>query len=241
MVDRLKPFFCYFGGKWRAGPKYPKPVHKTIVEPFAGSAGYSMGYPDKNVILYDKDEYIAGLWDYLINVKESEIMSLPIKVDHVDDLTCVQEAKWLIGFWLNKGVASPRKSPSKWMRDKWRSDSFWGEKIRGRIASQVRHITHWEINHSSYENAPGVRATWFVDPPYNNKSGRMYRYSDVDYSHLSEWCFSLNGQVMVCETEGSDWMPFRHFTEAKGLEGKNGKKKIIETIWENGIEIYHEV
>ncbi len=38
MTD-LKPFFCYFGGKWRAAPHYPTPKHAEIVEPFAGAAG----------------------------------------------------------------------------------------------------------------------------------------------------------------------------------------------------------
>jgi len=34
----LRPFWCYFGGKWRAAPHYPAPMHPTIVEPFAGAA-----------------------------------------------------------------------------------------------------------------------------------------------------------------------------------------------------------
>jgi len=33
----LKPFWQYYGGKWRAAPHYPKPRHDTIVEPFAGA------------------------------------------------------------------------------------------------------------------------------------------------------------------------------------------------------------
>ena len=43
-VTRLRPFFCYYGGKWRAAPKYPPPEHDTIVEPFAGAAGYATRY-----------------------------------------------------------------------------------------------------------------------------------------------------------------------------------------------------
>ena len=38
-ATKLKPFFTYYGGKYRAAPKYPEPVHGSIVEPFAGSAG----------------------------------------------------------------------------------------------------------------------------------------------------------------------------------------------------------
>ena len=38
----LKPFWRYYGGKYRAAPAYPPPRLGTIVEPFAGSAGYSL-------------------------------------------------------------------------------------------------------------------------------------------------------------------------------------------------------
>ena len=75
---RLKPFFTYFGGKYRAAPKYPTPEHDVIVEPFAGSAGYAMRHPHHKVILNDLDEKVAGTWEYLINVSEDEILSLPI-------------------------------------------------------------------------------------------------------------------------------------------------------------------
>jgi site-specific DNA-adenine methylase len=54
-LKKLKPFFCYYGGKWRAAPHYPAPEHDRIIEPFAGAAGYSMRYPQKRVALYEKD------------------------------------------------------------------------------------------------------------------------------------------------------------------------------------------
>jgi hypothetical protein len=34
----LRPFWRYYGGKWRAAPRYPRPTHDTIIEPFAGAA-----------------------------------------------------------------------------------------------------------------------------------------------------------------------------------------------------------
>lgn len=70
-MNELKPFFTYFGGKYRLAPKYPKPMYNTIVEPFAGSAGYSLRYPEREVILNDLDPVISGIWEYLINVKEA--------------------------------------------------------------------------------------------------------------------------------------------------------------------------
>ena len=45
-VAGLRPFFGYYGGKWRDAVKhYPEPAFETIIEPFAGSAfvGASFG------------------------------------------------------------------------------------------------------------------------------------------------------------------------------------------------------
>lgn len=56
----VKPFFSYFGGKWTLAPRYPKPEHGTIVEPFAGSAGYAIRYPDREVILVERAPVIEG-------------------------------------------------------------------------------------------------------------------------------------------------------------------------------------
>ena len=117
----LRPFFCYYGGKWRAAKRYPKPIHNHIIEPFAGGAGYSLRYPHLDVTLCDVDPIIYGVWNYLIKSTPEEIRNLPIKVNHVDDFNIPQEAKWLIGFWLNKACVSPRLTPSAWMRQTYRS------------------------------------------------------------------------------------------------------------------------
>jgi hypothetical protein len=63
----LKPFFRYYGGKWRAVHRglYPQPLHRTIVEPFAGSAGYALHYPHHDIVLVERDPCIAGIWRWL--------------------------------------------------------------------------------------------------------------------------------------------------------------------------------
>lgn len=230
----LKPFFTYYGGKYRAAPKYPTPQYDTIIEPFAGAAGYSLRYADRNVVLYDKDPVIAGLWTWLTRVSASEILSLPIKVEHVDSLDVCQEAKWLIGFWLNKGAAAPMKSPSKWMRDGTRPNSYWGETIRQRIASQVNSIRHWRVFNTSYEYVLPERATYFVDPPYQ-EAGKHYRYSasGLDFANLAEWCRTRPGQVIVCENAGAAWLPFQPFAHIKANESRRGGKQSAEVIWLN--------
>jgi hypothetical protein len=126
----LRPFFGYYGGKWRDALKhYPEPLYDTIVEPFAGSAGYALRYASHKIILCEIDPVLAEVWRYLIRVTPADIRAIPdVPIDGtVDDLKIPQEAKWLVGLWLNRGIAQPRVSPSKWMRDGIRPGSFWGK------------------------------------------------------------------------------------------------------------------
>jgi len=230
---RLRPFFGFYGGKWRDSLKhYPAPLHGTIVEPFAGSAGYSVRYASRRVVLCEIDPIIAGVWRYLIRVKPAEILSIPDLApdSSVDDLKVCEEAKWLVGLWLNRGVASPRKRPSKWMRDHIRPGSFWGDRVRGTIASQVASIRHWKIIEASYEDCPDLgTATWFVDPPYE-LAGRHYRFGakGIDYAHLAEWCQSRPGQVVVCENDGASWLPFEPLADVKTTRST---RRSIEVVW----------
>ena len=231
---KLKPFFTYFGGKYRATPYYARPQHRTIIEPFAGSAGYSLNYSGLDVHLYDVDPIIYGVWDYLIRAKPSEILLLPEVIVDVRVLALPQEAKWLIGFWLNKGMVSPCNIPGKWMREDIKLgrtlDSYWGPGLKSRIASQVGHIKHWKISNTPYYEIENRDACWFIDPPYK-RSGSHYRFHDIDYVRLGGFCKSRIGQVQVCEQLGADWLPFEPFRAIKSLEGRNGSKQSVELLY----------
>lgn len=230
----MKPFFTYFGGKYRAAPKYPNPQYETIIEPFAGSAGYSLRYPERKIELYDLDETVIGTWQYLISVSEDEIRSLPVydgTWQSVEDLSIAPEAKWLIGWWLNKGTTRPSKTPSKWVRDANgnNGENYWGEGIRERIASQLSGIRHWKAVHSSYVDIPNSEATWYIDPPY--EVAGKYRIRDVDFKELGSWCQERQGQVMVCENLGATWLPFEPFADVKATHGKVRSGVSKEVLW----------
>ena len=197
---RLRPFFYFYGSKWGAAARYPLPRYDQIIEPFAGGAGYSLNYPQRQVWLNDLDPTLAGLWSYLTRVSREEVLRLPLDFDHVDDLSIPQEARWLIGFWLNKGTTAPRKQPSKWMRSKTRPNTFWGEHARDRIARQVGAIRHWKITEGTYADLPSETASWFIDPPYQKANRRGYKCGSdaIDYGALAEWVMSRRGQVIVC-------------------------------------------
>ena len=233
-MKTIRPFFTFYGGKYRAAPRYPKPKHSRIIEPFAGSAGYSMRYPDLNVTLVDADPVIAGVWDFLIRSTSTEIRALPLMSagQHVDELAVCQEARWFIGFCLNKGRSAPSKTMSAWGCEPRYSQQFWGETIRERAASQVDRIKHWQIIHGDYTAAPDVEATWFIDPPYQ-VMGKHYVHRLVDYEALATWSRSRRGQVTVCENEGATWLPFRPFLTLKANESRTGGKRSKEAIWQN--------
>lgn len=229
---QLRPFFGYFGGKWRDALKhYPSPKFDTIIEPFAGSAGYSLRYYTKKVVLCEADPILAGVWTYLIKVKPSEILAIgDLRSDQsVDSLKVCQEAKWLVGFWLNRGVASPRKKPSKWMREGVRPGSFWGDRVRQTIAKQVNSIRHWKIHQCDYTECPvSIPATWFIDPPYE-VAGQYYRHGSdkIDYVALAAWCRSRPGEVVVCENEGARWLPFKSLANVKTTRANSRSREVL--------------
>jgi hypothetical protein len=234
----LRPFFGFYGGKWRDSLKhYPAPEHRTIVEPFAGSAGYSVRYANRRVILAEADAEIAGVWQFLIRATSAEILAIPDVPPggSVEDLKISAGARSLVGFWLNRAASSPRKKPSKWMREGIRPGSFWGDRVRHTVASQLDSIRHWEVHNCSYDELTiDEPATWFIDPPYE-LAGRHYRHgaSLLDYESLGDWCRSRSGQVIVCENDGADWLPFRELGSVKTTRAASRSK---EVYWLNSFE-----
>lgn len=211
-MPRLRPFFSFYGSKWLLAPHYAQPQHERVIECFAGSAGYATLHSAREVLLVDKDPVICQVWQYLIGVSESEILGLPLRFEHVDELVACQEAKLFLGFWLNAAVAKPCKQPSKWVRwciEHGKRSNYWSEPIRSRVASQLAAIRHWRVLNASYADIPEQRATYFVDPPYQ-EMGRHYRFNQVDFEHLGTWCQdrARDGQVIACEAEGANWLPF---------------------------------
>ena len=228
----MRPFFTFFGGKYRMAPKYPSPRHATIIEPFAGSAGYSVRRNSERVILIEVDPVVAGVWRYLIGVSEAEVLALPdiATGTSIDDYELGWEARNLVGFWMNKAMTHPCLTPSAWLRSGIRPMSNWGPSTRERIASQLVEIRHWEIIEGDYTAAPDIEATWFVDPPYEVRGSR-YRFGAelIDFDALGEWCQSRQGQVIVCENEGATWLPFEPFHDAKTARSNRS----AEVVWTN--------
>jgi hypothetical protein len=96
----------------------------------------------------------------------------------------------------------------------------------------VQHIKHWRMFNVEYERIPcdwGKDVTWYVDPPYQ-KTGHFYKYpsTEIDFAKLGSWCRSREGQVIVCENTGADWLPFRHLANVKAMSSSSA-----QAIWTN--------
>lgn len=229
---RLKPFFSYYGSKWTIIDKYPKPNTDTIIEPFAGSAQYATRYPSKKVILYDLDENIYQIWRYLISVSEKEIMDMNLSFDHIEESKLIQEQKILVGFWIAQGGATPAKTRTKRSIE---NGILWKE----RICSQLKHIRHWEVYNTSYEQIEDHNASWFIDPPYKEKGYRYKKSSkDINYSHLSQWCKERKKEYIVCENNGADWMQFKDLCNLKNMRNVQTREVYCTNIIEKQLYLW---
>lgn len=223
----MRPLFPYYGSKWRDARRYPASHNGTVIEPFAGSAGYSTWYAPSRVLLYDIDPIVYGVWSFLLGSSEINILSLP-DLDEgmsVDDLNVCPEAKWFIGFWLNRGSSQPKKTKTAFSSRTERGQLVWSERARERVASDLKYLRGWSVYNHAYDAAPVYDATYFVDPPYADK-GKYYRYNVVDYTALAKWCRSAPVPMIVCEQEGADWLPFTPLASIKSTKGVSH-----EVVW----------
>ena len=64
--------FSYYGSKSKIVHLYPTPKFDKIIEPFAGSARYSLRFWQKDILLVDKSELVIEVWHYLQNASKNE-------------------------------------------------------------------------------------------------------------------------------------------------------------------------
>lgn len=194
--------FSYFGGKTKLAKYYPDPQYNIIIEPFAGSAQYSL-YGErwkKDVLLYDKNIKIVEIWQYLLNASSKDILELPEPLQKSDirdyQFPC-RGARNLIYNLCSGGSCHFGNKTGKY-------GNVHTSKIR--IAKNLYKIKHWQIFHEDYRNIPNLKATWFIDPPYQIM-GYRYPIHDIDYSTLLHWSLSRLGEIIICENTQSTWCP----------------------------------
>lgn len=210
------PLFKWFGSKWLAAKKYPAPFHDHIFEPYAGSAGYSLRYAHKKVILAETDEHISALWHWLITKATTfDVLTIPVGIKVGTDIRSLDLSfgqKLLLKSWQRTNNVGRCWTISPWGN----KPGQWTANTRARVADDIHQIKHWELR----DNAEilfevGTIGTWFIDPPYQYNYN--YNGPSVWYPDLARICYNRaqdGNQVIVCEAECQktgklpDWLPF---------------------------------
>ena len=227
----MKPMFLYLGAKHKLARDLGRPRYPHVIEPFAGSLGYSCYWEPPQVTAIERDPIIAGIWRYLIRVSPDEIMRLPSRIDNVAEIsgnTC-EEARHLIGMWLNRATAQPVKRRSAWAKRPAYAPYFWGEQIKLRLATQVPKIKHWRLIEGDWWEIANTEAHWHFDPPYI-KAGKHYKYNKIDRAALAEWCRTRAGFVQICEASSATWLPFESYAEV--TTHHNSQRTSREAVYE---------
>lgn len=216
--------FYYLGRKCRLAKLYPEPSRETIVEPFAGSAAYSLHGErwQKQVIINDADANVCDVWRYLLSAKMENVLELPsfYKGNKLSDHKLLSNAeRWLIRYHINPGSSQNTNVCTAFGETVW-------NRARYDIALNLYKIKHWKLFEGSYENLPNVEATWFIDPPYH-ASGVFYQTNTVDHSKLSEWSRERKGEIIVCEQSGASWLPFKDLSYSRPTRGSKVRSEVI--------------
>lgn len=196
---RIGPMFKWFGSKWQSAKRYPKPIHDTIIEPYAGGCGYSLNYCDRQVILWDADPNLSRLWPWLIReCTEALVRDIPVGLPVGTDIRTIGLTigqQLLLKHWQRTNNVGDCWTVSPW-GDK---PGQWTENCRARVAEEHTAIRHWKFERPTHlENA-----TWFIDPPYIYN----YRYrADLeafDFDKLGRFVKRIESkcQVIVCEAK----------------------------------------
>jgi hypothetical protein len=227
--------FSYYGSKSKIINYYPPPKFDKIIEPFAGSARYSLKYFEKDVLLVDKYDLLINTWHYLQQASIGDILSLP-DVKQGDDLSKMNispEEHYLIYLCATAGGAGGTGNKicaegtgfNSWTKDK------------KRIAKDLFKIKHWHIEQGDYRDIKNTAATWFIDPPYEF-GGHKYKFSNkfIDYGALTDWILIREGQIIVCENTKATWMNFKPIKKMSGV-----KFTTTEAIWSNHKTNYDDI
>ena len=215
--------FGYFGAKHKNAKRYQQPKHDVIVEPFAGAAGCSCYWlerdPSLTALLIEKDPRVVDAWRRILAATPEAIAAweFPKEGERTTDqiLSGMAGARSAI---TDDCVVTPRivrDFPAMRRRIAW---------LRGSIGDRI------EMVEGDYRDAPNIEACWFVDPPYQHQ-GHQYRNGSacVDYQQLGVWSMSRKGQTIVCEAEPADWLPWTSRYSLKAM----GNNVTTELVWES--------
>ena len=218
-------FRYYFGSKTRLAATYQAPRHDVIVEPFAGAAAYSVFWlrerRDLRAVLIDSDWLVVDMWERLLAMSPADLWNypLPIQGERVTDplylCGAVSSGSWGAchagrSYQITEMMAGAFPATRQIMAETL-------SLIKGRV----------EVTRGDYRVAPMNPATWFIDPPYQSDGEWYASGNDLDFGGLGEWVQGLPGQVIVCESQGADWLPF----DPHRITNTIRNTESVEVVW----------
>lgn len=216
--------FYFFGAKNLLARHYQPPLHGIIVEPFAGSAAYSCfhlkRHREMRAVIIDRNDNVAAAWDFLKHCSPRDIRKY--KTPPIGEYTTdffLKVCTTSNSCHLNAKMKVTKRMLETFEYQRRRMlDLLW---IRNRIS----------FIHDDYRNFPNIEATWFIDAPYQRKTDRRAGFENSkrnkEYAELAAYAKERNGQVIVCEKAGANWMDFEPFRDNKtGLDSRYS-----EVVW----------
>jgi hypothetical protein len=197
-----------------------------VIEPFAGSMGYTLYHRPKAALGIERDSRVVALWQRLV-VQLGPLVE-PRLGERTDDLLVKLCA------YSNASLVVADMLVTERMLREFKLAVKRLERDRPYAATLAYQ---W----GSYADAPDVEATWFIDPPYQKPSGRRYVSLLPDYAELAGWVRSRRGQVIVCEQAGADWMPFRPLCDVQSLNNKVSREVVWTTPGDEPPVLYEQL
>jgi hypothetical protein len=208
------PLFKWFGSKWSASKHYPPPLHDFVIEPYAGSAGYSLRHSDRQVSLYEANPLLQKLWQWIIEEAEPrDVLQIPLGLAVKTDISALdlsEGQKLLLKHWQRTNNVGNCWTVSPWGH----LPGQWTANTRARVAREIECVKHWKFEKPSYRKV----ATYFLDPPY--QFNYDYRLPVEDYSALASLAtkeIPKGSQILFCEAvcpltgKVPSYLPFQAF------------------------------
>jgi hypothetical protein len=200
------PLFKWFGSKWSSSKRLPPPHFSTIIEPFAGSAGYALRHAHLSVFLYETDPWLRKLWQFLISEATYEqVMAIPVEIPVGTDIRHLDLSEGqglLLKTWQRTNNVGNCWTISPWGN----KPGQWTVSTRERVSRQVECIKHWTLCAGDAFTALSIhkeeKATWFLDPPY--EYNYKYKSAPIQYSTFASLVHSVRGEVIACEARDPD-------------------------------------
>jgi|WetSurMetagenome_2_1015567.scaffolds.fasta_scaffold167467_3 hypothetical protein len=194
------PLFKWFGSKWNASRYYPTPAFDTIVEPYAGGAGYSCRHAARKVYLIECNLQVVSLWRWLIHEASSDdVRHIPLNLPEGTDIRTLdlgEGPRLLLKHWQRTNNFG-----NCWTISAWGSrPGQWTANTRARVAEEIHEVKHWHVATSLPSDMHITQgfATWFIDPPYEYN----YSYGLKNFRH-EDVCNLVNNlphaEIIACE------------------------------------------